>query len=86
VEHSLLFLFGRPVSEHKLLWQPSDCIINFVLLTLLLHVGNKCDDDYRSGTVQCFQSSFVTSLPVFDEICVTAMYVAFFVRVTLIKM
>ena len=36
---------GRPVSEHKLLWQPSDCIINFVLLTLLLHVGNKYDDD-----------------------------------------
>jgi len=43
--NSLLFLFGRPVSEHKLLWQPSDCIINFVLLTLLLHVGNKYDDD-----------------------------------------
>jgi len=40
-----LFLFGRPVSEHKLLWQPSDCIIYFVLLTLLLHVGNKYDDD-----------------------------------------
>ena len=35
----------RPVSEHKLFWQPSDCIINFVLLTLLLHVGNKYDDD-----------------------------------------
>ena len=42
---------GRPVSEHKLLWQPSDCIINFVLLSLLLHVGNKYDDDDSSPSL-----------------------------------
>ena len=28
--------FERPVSEHKLLWQPSDCTTNFVWLILLL--------------------------------------------------
>jgi len=35
VEHSLLFLFGRPVSEHTLLWQPTDCTTKVVLLILL---------------------------------------------------
>jgi len=51
---------GRPVSEHKLLWQPSDCIINFVLLTLLLHVGNKYDDD-DDDEVQGVRTPFLVS-------------------------
>ena len=41
-----IFLLERPVSElyTRLLWQPSDCMANFVIFVVLLS-ENKYDDD-----------------------------------------
>ena len=44
VSTNILYLHRRPVSEFVLLWQPSNCIVLFVII-MFCYLENKYDDD-----------------------------------------